>query len=97
MQTKEDSLLTLLEDAGLLTRSQIEAAALKAVGDSNVIDLLIQEGVLSDVEVSRARAAQTQMEWLDRELARSRLTNEDVTILMHHDPRGGHNGKDLCY
>jgi hypothetical protein len=30
---------------------------------------------------------QPQMEWLDRELARSRLTNEDVTILMHHDPR----------
>ena len=65
MQTKEDSLLTLLEDAGLLTRLQIEAAALKAAGDSNVIDLLIQEGVLSDVEVSRTRAAQAQMEWLE--------------------------------
>jgi len=65
VQTKEDSLLTLLEDAGLLTRSQIEAAALKAAGDSNVIDLLIQEGVLSDVEVSRSRAAQAQIDWLD--------------------------------
>ncbi|MDB4935888.1 MAG: hypothetical protein JWP87_2860 [Labilithrix sp.] len=40
---------------------------------------------------------QTQMEWLDRELGRSRLTNEDVTLLMHHDPRGGHKGKDLGY
>ncbi len=40
---------------------------------------------------------QTQMEWLDRELGRTRLTNEDVTILVHHDPRGGHKGKDLGY
>jgi hypothetical protein len=39
----------------------------------------------------------TQMEWLDRELGRSRVTNEDVTLLMHHDPRGGHKGKDLGY
>jgi len=39
----------------------------------------------------------TQLEWLDRELGRTRLTNEDVTVLMHHDPRGGHKGKDLGY
>ena len=38
-----------------------------------------------------------QMEWLDRELGRALLTNEDVTILMHHDPRGGHTGKDFGY
>lgn len=40
---------------------------------------------------------QTQMEWLDRELGRSSLRSEDVTILMHHDPRGGHKGKDIGY
>jgi hypothetical protein len=39
----------------------------------------------------------TQMEWLDRELARSVLTREDVTLLLHHDPRGGHKGVDLGY
>ena len=39
----------------------------------------------------------SQMEWLDRELGRSTLTKEDVTILMHHDPRGGHKGTDLGY
>lgn len=39
----------------------------------------------------------TQMEWLDRELGRSLLTKEDVTLLLHHDPRGGHKGKDLGY
>ena len=39
----------------------------------------------------------SQMEWLDRELGRSLLTKEDVTLLMHHDPRGGHTGKDFGY
>jgi hypothetical protein len=39
----------------------------------------------------------TQLEWLDRELGRTRLTNEDVTLLVHHDPRGGHTGKDFGY
>lgn len=39
----------------------------------------------------------SQMEWLDRELGRSLLTKEDVTLLLHHDPRGGHTGKDLGY
>ena len=39
----------------------------------------------------------SQMEWLDRELGRSVLTKEDVTVLLHHDPRGGHKGLDLGY
>ena len=39
----------------------------------------------------------SQMEWLDRELGRSLLTKEDVTLLLHHDPRGGHTGKDHGY
>jgi hypothetical protein len=39
----------------------------------------------------------TQLEWLDRELARSLLASEDVTLLLHHDPRGGHKGLDFGY
>ena len=39
----------------------------------------------------------SQLEWLDRELGRSLLTKEDVTLVMHHDPRGGHTGKDFGY
>jgi hypothetical protein len=38
-----------------------------------------------------------QMEWIDRELARSKTASEDVVMLMHHDPRGGHKGKDFGY
>lgn len=38
-----------------------------------------------------------QMEWLDRELLRARTDGSDVIVLAHHDPRGGHQGKDHGY
>ena len=38
-----------------------------------------------------------QMAWLDRELLRSKVTGDDVSLLAHHDPRGGHKSKDLGY
>lgn len=38
-----------------------------------------------------------QMAWIDRELGRAKLAEEDVVVLMHHDPRGGHNGEDHGY
>ncbi|MCW5833401.1 MAG: metallophosphoesterase [Labilithrix sp.] len=38
-----------------------------------------------------------QLEWLDRELTRGKLAGEDVVVLMHHDPRGGHKGTDHGY
>ena len=38
-----------------------------------------------------------QMEWLDRELLRAKTDGSDLVVLAHHDPRGGHQGKDLGY
>ncbi|MBX3197605.1 MAG: metallophosphoesterase [Labilithrix sp.] len=38
-----------------------------------------------------------QMAWLDRELLRARIDGSDVVVLAHHDPRGGHHGKDHGY
>ena len=38
-----------------------------------------------------------QLEWLDRELTRGKNAGEDVVVLMHHDPRGGHQGVDHGY
>ena len=38
-----------------------------------------------------------QLEWFDRELARGKKGGEDVIVLMHHDPRGGHHGVDFGY
>ena len=38
-----------------------------------------------------------QMKWVDRELARAKSDGRDAIVLAHHDPRGGHAGKDHGY
>jgi hypothetical protein len=38
-----------------------------------------------------------QMQWLDRELLRAKTDGSDVIALAHHDPRGGHKGRDFGY
>jgi hypothetical protein len=38
-----------------------------------------------------------QLSWLDGELDRAQDHGRDILILAHHDPRGGHNGKDYPY
>ena len=65
MQPKEDYVLKLLEDAGLITRAQIEQARSKLNGTSNIVDLLVEEGVVSEADVSRSLAAQAHMDWID--------------------------------
>ncbi len=65
MQAKEDYVLKLLEEAGLVTRAQIEAAKSRLNGATNAVDLLVKEGVVSEVDVSRSLAAQAHMDWVD--------------------------------
>lgn len=40
---------------------------------------------------------ETQVDWIDRELVRAQDAGDDVIMLAHHDPRGGHNGEDFGY
>jgi len=65
VQHKEEYVLKLLEDAGLVTRSQIESAKSRLNGTSNAVELLIKEGVVSETDVSRSLAAQAHMDWVD--------------------------------
>jgi type IV pilus assembly protein PilB len=65
VQPNEDYLLDLLQDAGLVTRSQIESAKAKLNGAANVIEVLIRDGVVSEADVSRSLAAQAHMDWID--------------------------------
>jgi len=65
VQPKEDYVLKLLEDAGLVTRSQIDKARAKSNGANNVVEALVKEGVVSDADVSRSLAAQAHMDWVD--------------------------------
>ena len=65
MQNNEDSLLGVLHDGGLLTRKQIDGARSRLNGESGVLDVLIDDGALSEVDVSRTLAAQAHMDWID--------------------------------
>lgn len=39
----------------------------------------------------------TQIDWLDRELLRAKDEPNDIVVLAHHDPRGGHKAQDHGY
>ncbi len=61
----EDYVLNLLEDAGLVTRTQIEKARAKLNGAANVVEVLMKDGLVSEADVSRSLAAQAHMDWVD--------------------------------
>jgi type II secretion system protein E len=65
VQHNEEYVLRVLEEGGLVTRQQIDGARSHLNGEPSVIDVLIEDGILSDVEVSRTLAAQAHMDWID--------------------------------
>jgi type IV pilus assembly protein PilB len=65
VQHNDEYVLKALEEGGLITRKQIETARSSLNGEPGVLDALINEGVVSDVDVSRALAAQAHMDWID--------------------------------
>jgi len=65
VQQSEDYVLRILEEGGLVTRCQIDSARSRLNGAASVIDVLINDGIVSDADVSRALAAQAHMDWID--------------------------------
>src|SRR3989440_2931199 len=65
MQHNEDYVLGVLQDGGLLTRQQIDGARSRLNGEPGVLDVLINDGDVSEVDVSRTLAAQAHMDWID--------------------------------
>ena len=65
MQQNEDYVLRVLSDVGLVTRQHIESARSRLNGEPGVIDVLIRDGIVSEVDVSRTLAAQAHMDWID--------------------------------
>ena len=65
MQHNEEYVLKVLEDVGLVTGKQIKSARTRLDGDKTVVDLLIQDGVVSESDVSRSLATQAHMDWID--------------------------------
>ena len=65
MQQNEDYVLRVLSDVGLVSHQQIDSARSRLNGEPGVIDVLVNDGIVSDVDVSRTLAAQAQMDWID--------------------------------
>ena len=65
MQHNEEYVLRVLEDGGLVTRHQIDDARSRLNGEAGVVDVLIDDGVVSEAEISRTLAAQAHMDWID--------------------------------
>lgn len=58
-------MLGILQEGGLVTQPQIESARSRLNGAAGVVDVLINDGIVSDSDVSRTLAAQAQMDWID--------------------------------
>jgi type IV pilus assembly protein PilB len=65
VQQNEDYVLRVLQDVGLVTRKQIDGARARLNGADNVVDVLVQDGAVSEADISRALAAQAHMDWID--------------------------------
>jgi type IV pilus assembly protein PilB len=65
VQQNEDYVLKVLQDVGLVTWPQIESARSRLNGANNIVDVLVNEGVVSESDVSRTLAGQAHMDWID--------------------------------
>jgi type IV pilus assembly protein PilB len=65
VQHNEEYVLRVLEDLGLITRHQIDSARSRLNGEPGVVDVLIDDGIISEAEISRTLAAQAHMDWID--------------------------------
>ena len=81
----EHFVLSLLEEAGLVTRPQIEDATSRLNGAGSAVDLLIEEGAVSGADVSRSLAAQTQAGWID--LSTRSIPPEIISLIRPEDAR----------
>jgi type II secretion system protein E len=74
----------VLRDLGLLTKSQIDHARAE-MGEGGLLQTLLQSGVLTQQDVSRALAAQNSMEFVD--LAQIQVERSVVELMQEEDTR----------
>ncbi len=65
MPQSDDYVLGILQEGGLVTLPQIDSARSRLNGAAGVVDVLINDGIVSDSDVSRTLAAQAHMDWID--------------------------------
>lgn len=65
MASNDDYILEILLENGLITKSQLQRAKSDKRAEQSPLDFLIEEGVLTEVDIMRVRAANAAMEFVD--------------------------------
>jgi hypothetical protein len=65
VQQNEDYVLKVLQEVGLVSRKQVDAARTRLDSQNNVVDVLIKDGIVGESDVSRSLAAHAHMDWID--------------------------------
>jgi type IV pilus assembly protein PilB len=65
VQSNDAYVLKVLQDAGLVSSNQIDSARKGLNGHNSVVEVLITDGIVTELDVSRSLAAQAQMDWID--------------------------------
>ena len=65
MVTNDDYVTEILVDTGLITKSQLDRARGEATPEKGVVQVLIEQGAVSDEDVSRSLAAAASMDFVD--------------------------------
>ena len=81
----KEYVLDLLQDAGLVTRPQIEEARANLDGSTSVVELLVGQGSVSADDISRSLATHAQMQWID--LADTVVPQEVIDEIKPQDAR----------
>jgi len=63
--TNDDYVTEILVDTGLITKSQLDRARGEATPEKGVVQVLIEQGAVSDEDVSRSLAAAASMDFVD--------------------------------
>ena len=61
MNQNEHYVLRVLEEVGLVTRPQIEKARTRLNGADNVVERLVEDGIVSTTDISRAMIQRLQV------------------------------------
>ena len=85
MQHNEDYVLRVLQDVGLVTRPQIDDARTRLNGQNSVVDILIEDAIISESDISKTLAAQAHMDWID--LTSVVITPEVIQQIRAEDAR----------
>jgi type IV pilus assembly protein PilB len=81
----EEYVLDLLRNSGLVTGKQIEEARTNLNGSIDVVELLVEQGMVSADDISRSLAAQAQMRWVD--LAETVVPQEVIDEIKPQEAR----------